>query len=274
MKKSFQHLDFIIDLCGKTQKHFDKRKDLSSVQLVCIGLLERLSHSSLALKTLLKEIDSNRSLEYACGIILRSMLLDALIVLNVYNILLENEASEKTLAEKEQTIKEFCDTSLSDGLENTLQYLCLAKKFNIINQDELGDRYKNLVDGKSSFFEPYTDKSKQPMIRNDIEKPDRPIKLFKKIASKEEFKKLARVYDSYLFYSKYDHFGILYYEISRQPYPKQLKRIREEIEFFILIQSILHDVLFKSSNSDTFLCEQSRKANNYLKEEVLIPSPE
>lgn len=103
------------------------------------------------LKDLTRKINANQSLEYACGIILRSTLLDALIVLNLYNILIDNEASTKTDAEKEQIVKEFCDTLLSDGLENTLKYIKAAKDVNIITQQQLADTYKNFVAARQIF---------------------------------------------------------------------------------------------------------------------------
>src|SRR5690606_5767433 len=136
MDTSFQHLNFIIDHCGKTSRYLDK-KDLNGIQFFCIGLLERLSNSSLALSVLLKEINVNPSLEYACGIILRSTLLDALIVLNLYDIIIKNEANGKTDAESELIVKAFCETMLSDGLGNTLKYIKAAKDVDFITQQQL-----------------------------------------------------------------------------------------------------------------------------------------
>src|SRR5690606_22075959 len=108
----------------------------------------------------------NPSLEYACGIILRSTLLDALIVLNLYQILIDNEASTKTGAEKEQIVKDFCDTLLSDGLENTLKYIKAAKDVNIITQQQLSDTYKNFVAARQIFFEPYANDGSMPVVKN------------------------------------------------------------------------------------------------------------
>ena len=237
METSFQNLNFVIEHYGKTSQYLDN-KDLNSIQFFCIGLLERLSSSSLALNTLLDKMNANPSLEYACGIILRSTLLDALIVLNLYNILIENEASTKTDADKEQIVKEFCDTMLSDGLENTLKYIKAAKDVNIINQQQLKDTYKNFVEGRQMFFEPYTNDGSIPVVKN--KKYYSPTELFKRIANNPKLKELSKIYDSYLFFSKYDHFGILYYEVSRQQYIDQLDRICKGIDLFVGTNSILH----------------------------------
>ena len=270
METTFQHLNFVIDHCGKTSQYLDK-KNLNSIQFFCIGLLERLSSSSLALRTLLEKTNANQSLEYACGIILRSTLLDALIVLNLYNILIDNEASTKTDAEKEQIVKEFCDTLLSDGLENTLKYIKAAKDVNIITQQQLADTYKNFVAARQIFFEPYANDGSMPVVKN--KKYYSPTDLFKRIANNPKLKELSKIYDSYLFFSKYDHFGILYYEVSRQKYIDQLERISKGVELFIGTQSILHLALRMYSGNDAFLNSQSDIAAQYLWDKILNPQP-
>lgn len=270
MDTSIQHLNFVISHSGQTSRHLDK-KNLSSIQFFCIGLLERLSSSALALKTLLENIHSNPSLEYGCGIILRSALLDSLIVLNLYKIVIENEASAKTDAEKEQIVKEFCDSMLSDGLDNTLKYIKAAKDVNIISQQKLKDTFKKFVFNHQSFFEPYADDGTMPVVKN--KKYYSPTELFKKIANTPSLKELSKIYDSYLFFSKYDHFGILYYEVSRQKFDDQLERISKGIELFIGTQSILHLVLRMHSGNDTFLNNQSTGAAQYLQEKILNSKP-
>jgi hypothetical protein len=269
MEKIFQHLNFVIEHCGKTSNYLDK-KNLNSIQFFCIGLLERLSNSSIALKTLLEKINSNTSLEYACGIILRSTLLDALIVLNLYGILIENEESVLPDEEKEKIVKDFCDTILSDGLENTMTYIKTARDFNIISQQQLEDTFKNFVANRQHFFEPYSNDGSQPVVK--IKKYYSPKELFKRIANNPKLKELSKIYDSYLYFSKYDHFGILYYETSRQKYLTQLERINKGVELFIGTQSILHAALQKFSNNDTFLKTQSDISAKYLWDEILNPA--
>lgn len=269
MDTSLQYLDFVISHSNKTSLYLDK-KNLNSIQFFCIGLLERLASSALALKILLEKINNNLSLEYACGIILRSTLLDTLIVFNLYNILIDNEASEKTKDEKEQIVKRFCDTILSDGLDNTLKYIKAARDVNTITQQQLEDTYRNFVLKHQNFFEPYSNDGSKPVLKN--EKYYSPAELFKKIANSPHLKDLSKIYDSYLFFSKYDHFGILYYEVSRQKYIEQLNRISKGVELFIGTQSILHLTLRMYSNNDSFLNHQSEIAAQYLWDKILDPT--
>ena len=242
---------------------------MNSTQFFCIGLLERLTSSSLALKTLLLQINANPSLEFACGIILRSALLDTLIVLNLYNILKDNEASNKTEAEKEQILNDFCNTMLSDGLKNTLEYIKTAKDLNLITEQQLKDTFKNFTASHQIFFEPYANDGSMPVLK--INKYYSPKELFKKLTNSRNLKELSKIYDSYLFFSKYDHFGILYYEVSKEKFIDQLERICKGIELFVGTQSILHLALRMYSGNDNFLNEQSNIAAKYLFDKILFP---
>lgn len=267
MEKLFQYLNFLIAHCRRTIEYFDK-KNLNSIQFSCICLLERLSNPSIALKTLLEKINSDQSLEYACGIIVRSTLLDTLIVLNFYNILIENESGTKAFDEKKQIAEEFCAKILSDGLDKTLNYINIAKDLNVITQQQLEEAYKNFVSGRENYFKPYANDGSRPVVKN--KKYYSPTDLFRRIANNSKLKELSKIYDSYLFFSKYDHFSVLYYEVWRQDYIKKLERIHKAVELFILTQSILHLVLRLYSDKDEFMKNQSYESSKYLNDNFLI----
>lgn len=268
MQDIFDHLDFTISHVEKTNQYLNG-KQLNSIQFFSATLLERLSKAAKGLKVLLSDINNNQDLEFSCGIILRSSLLDILIVQNLYKILIENEASAKTEAEKEEIVKEFCDKMLADGLENTVKYIKAARDVNIINQQQLADTYKNFVKNYSKFFEPYANDGTVPKPKYTFISPD---KLFKNLANTPKLKELSKIYDSYLFFSKYDHFGVLYYETSRQSYLEKLNRIRRGVELFIGTQAILHLALRMHSGNDIFLNEQSNIAAQYLSNKILFPA--
>lgn len=267
MQDIFEHLDFTIAHIEKTNQYLNGNQ-LNSIQFFSATLLERLSKTAKGLKVLLVDINSNQDLEFSCGIILRSSLLDILIVQNLYKILVENEESSLTEPEKEATVKEFCNQMLADGLENTVKYIKAAKDVNIITQQQLADTYKKFVKNYQKFFEPYANDGTVPKPKYSFISPD---KLFKRLANTPKLKELSKIYDSYLFFSKYDHFGVLYYETSRQSYLEKLNRIRRGIELFIGTQAILHLALRMYSNNDAFLNEQSNIAAKYLDENILNP---
>ena len=99
------------------------------------------------------------------------------------------------------------------------------------------------------------------------------IKLFKSLANSSNLKELSKIYDdAYLFFSKYDHFGILYFEVYRMKYEEKLQRIFRGIELFLGGQSILHIMLNQYTPNDTFVIEQSNLAATYLFEKVVSPN--
>lgn len=265
MQTLFDHLDFVTNHVQKTNDHLNQ-KQLNSIQFFSANLLERLSKASKGLKVLLSCINSDNDLEFSCGIILRSALLDILIVQNLYKILIENEGSSKNENEKEEVVKKFCDTILADGLENTVKYMKAAKEVNIIKQDQLTEMYKNFVRANQEFFQPYAGDGSVPICKYTFISPD---KLFKRLANTPQLKELSKIYDSYLFFSKYDHFGILYYETSRCAYTNKINRIRRAIELFIGTLAILHLGLRLYSDNDSFLNDQSNIAAKYLCEKIL-----
>jgi len=270
MDTSITHLRFINDHCNKTSIYLDK-KTINKIQVFCLGLLERLSNSSNAIAILLEQIQVNPSLEYACGIILRSSLLDALIVFNLYQKMTENEDGLRTYTEKEQILNKFCESIFSDGLENTIRYLKEAKNLNLLTQGILQESYVNLVKGKEFLFEPYNNLGSEPIVKE--KKPFSPTSLFKNIAISPKLKELSKIYDSYLFFSKYDHFGIIYYEVRKYEFVNKLRLIRQSIEILMLSHAILHLILRSFSDNDSYLNDQSNIAAKYLSDNIPDSSP-
>jgi hypothetical protein len=266
MQKTIQHLDFVAHQYHETG-HYLNQKELTSVQFFCIGLLERLANNSKALKVLLSEVHKNPALEFGCGIIMRSALLDSLIVLKLYSLILANEAGTKTQGEKDAVIKDYCDTILSDGLSNTLGYFKVAKDTHIITEEQYTDTLNEFAKKYEHFFQPHAGDGSVPNLK--IIKYYSPTNLFKDIAANPTLKELSKQYDAYLYFSKYDHFGILYYEVSRQNHLEQIDRIQKAIEFFVGINSILHMTLRLNAGNDGFLNHQSNTAAKYLDSEIV-----
>lgn len=244
-------------------------KSLNSVQILSIALLERLCKTSKALRILLSNIDNDQDLEHSCGIILRSSLLDTLIAFNLYTKHINAEINSVTKVKDEEQINEFCDKALADGLVHTIKYIKAAKDSNIIDQQQLEQTYKNLTENYSTFFDSYPNDGTTPELKSKYKQFLSPEKLFKSLAQAPKFKELSKIYESYLFFSKYDHFGIQYYEVSRKPFSDKKNLIKQAIDFFVGIQVILHDLLDSYSNNDLFLKNQAMISGSYLSEKML-----
>lgn len=242
-------------------------KQLTSIQTFCLGLLERLSHTTLTLKTLFQEIQSDRKHEFSAGILTRALLLDTLISMNLYKLIKDSEAVGKPETEIEASVKDLCETILSDGLEKTFSYLKSAKDFGFINEQQLKKSYNNMAVVHKPFLNPHFNDGTKPTLRH--KQFYSPTKLFQNLANTVDLKKVASLYDTYLYYSKYDHFGILYYQVVRVNHQNKLMIYLKAIKSFAAAHAFLHVILAKYSSNDEFLKAQSDLTNKYLLEKVI-----
>ena len=87
-------MSFLIDHTKKTLDYFDKN-EIDNTRLFILGFLERLFHASITLKLIIPAYKKEVEHEYSLGIILRSLLLDNLIILSVYKTLKDNKNISK-----------------------------------------------------------------------------------------------------------------------------------------------------------------------------------
>jgi hypothetical protein len=212
-------------------------------------------------------MEKNLKHEFSAGVLTRALLLDTLISMNLYKLIKDSETSGKPESEIEALVKDFCETILSDGLEKTFAYLKSAKDFGFIDEQNLKDSYNNMADVHKPFLNPYPGDGSKPDLKH--KQFYAPTKLFQNLANTSDLKKVASLYDTYLYYSKYDHFGILYYQVVRENHGKKLKIYLNAIESFVAAQALLHVVLAKYSSNDDFLNAQSALTNIYLLEKVI-----
>jgi hypothetical protein len=260
------HLDFLEKTSGDTCRYLYP-KQLTSIQTFCLGLLERLSHTTLTIKTLFQEMGKELKHEFGAGILTRALLLDTLISMNLYKLIKDSEAAEKTEPEIEAIVKEFCETILSDGLEKTFSYFKSAKEFGFIDDQQLKNSYNNMAVIHKPFLNPHPGDGSKPDLKH--KQFYAPTKLFQNLANTADLKKVATLYDTYLYFSKYDHFGILYYQVIREDHGNKLKIYLNAIESFIAAHALLHVVLAKYSANDEFLNSQADLTNKYLLEKVI-----
>jgi hypothetical protein len=263
--RHFEHLKFIISNSDEVSNYL-YGKELSVTQTFCLGIIERLHHSSKTIITLLEKIEQEPSHEYSIGIITRALLLDTLTGMNLFKIFSESEAlnEHKEITNEKATI--FCEINLADGLSKTISYLADAKKYGFINDNQLKEAYKNTVASKSNFFEPYQNNGTIPVLKH--KKYFSPRQLFEILALDENMKRTASIYDAYLYFSKYDHFGIMYYEIIRQHKTEKENIYLEAFEGLVAHLAFLIIVLFKTLDTDEFLNNKAIQANQYFSKMV------
>lgn len=202
MESIFKRLDLVIEFTEKTTKYFDGR-ERNEIMLFGMCMLERLNFACEGLKVLLNQFTINTKLEYSAGIIIRSLLLDHLIVMNAMEVYgIYKDGNDRFAAE----MKAFCLMMLSDGVKNTLEYFENYKTK--VSPEIMKKMYVNLVASNPECFEEYANDGSVPVLKT--KEFISPKKLYHKLKNSRDLNKYASAYEAYLYYSKYDHFGSMF----------------------------------------------------------------
>jgi hypothetical protein len=267
MKKTLQHLDFLIVHTQTIMSHYNK-EEMARIPYFCLGLLERLHSSAVGLRLLVENIEKAPELEYSAGLIARTTILDFLFALRAYHIQTSNVESGKAAEDSKAELKEYCNEVLADGLKQTFQYLSDVHVEGGLTQDELNERYRNLSNQYSAFLEPYQEDGKPPVVR--FKSPSSARQLYKLLLSHATLKPLARNYDTYSYYSKYEHFGILSYVLKRRLSKEQQTALINALELFVLHDFIICSLMKDYLPDDEFIKEKYRYVGEYIHKEVFV----
>lgn len=268
MKIILQHLQFIQSAAAETCSQL-YTKEINSVQTFCLTLLERLQHSAGSLILLFNAMNDDRSHEFSAGIITRSQILDTLIGMNLLLVVKKAEADGVDAPERESRILEFRNIMLADGLSQTIFYLKKAKDLGLITEDNLKTNFTNFVHTYKPFFNEYAIEGAEPTMK--YPKAAGPTDLFKNLANHPELKNIASLYDAYLYFSKYDHFGIMSSQIIREPWGTKMKIYLDAYEALVAALSFLHVILAGQEPADEFIKQRLTATNQYPLEQVIKP---
>jgi hypothetical protein len=113
-------------------------------------------------------------------------------------------------------------------------------------------------------FEPYANDGSRPVIRSKAYKS--PKQMFNTLVTSRDLKSYKSIYEAYLFYSKYDHFGQMFYGLSRRRPIDQLANIDKAITIFpriLLFTIVILETLF---GSDIFLKSKRESITLFIDE--------
>jgi hypothetical protein len=268
MIETIKHLDFIIEHSGKTI-HYYKQTEVKRIQFFYLGLCERLHAGAKGLKVLLSTLDSQneRELEFSSGLVIRTLLLDFLIGLRGYDIFNNARQLGKARVDTEAELIGYCNSVLADGVTHTFRHLTHFKNEGAITQDQLNEAFRNMAQKYQAFVGPYNEDSKAPAPR--FPPAPKVLDLFKILSSGEQsLKELAKNYDTYSFYSKYEHFNIMSYDLMRRYTAEQDHTLKSSVKLLVLHLFISSQVM-EAFASDEFLKEQTKIAGEYIAHEVV-----
>ena len=259
--EALKHLNFFVTTLPAILNHYNE-KEVNEVQQFSLGLLRRLEHGSISLKILLEQFQPIPEVDFSAGLIIRAIYLDMLISLNYYKVLkdgLNNKLSEHDLKNK---VDLYCKTVLADGLDQTSKYLEQAVSFGFKTAKELREVFNVFAKSYPTYFKDHPGDGSKP--KSIFPKADSPTKLFKKLADDVEMRDISGIYDGYLYYSKYDHFGELYFDTHNSSNSEKLKMATKAIRLFTRHCAILYEALDRTTPNDEIVKEEYKKVVLYM----------
>ena len=254
----FEHLSFITNSSIRIGNYYGE-KNVRSIEYICLGYIQRLRSYSKSIKILLEKEKDFVDVEVAIGIILRAQILDQITVLML---------SDK-IEKKSDDINVFLARILSDGLSHTARYLEDIKHQTFVKENDY-DINKALLNLESKYNE-ILFRCELPEIEYRFDTKQK-LKPFSAKDEAGELIYLNGMYDKYLWYSKYDHFGILFFEAFSSSTDSKIKYIENQIKEMTLTLTILIGILVGNNTveGNEFIKQEYLLCTEYLKNSNLI----
>lgn len=265
MNKSIDHLNFISHHIDKTLKYISQ-KNLTYVEILLYNLAERLRNTSSSLILLLQNYEVNNVHEFSIGILIRPLMADTLIGLYIYQQLEENEKlGEGKLTEEafRLRINIIAEAFLSDGFSKTIEYAELQESKELMSKEKLQIFYNQFVKDHEDFFEKYAFDGTKPKIKAYTGIKTSTTALYKSITQSETLRKFSRIYDTWVYYSKYEHQSITTLKLLRN-LEGHKERISISIQDLGMHSYFIHRFLAASFREDDFLINQTELIMTYV----------
>ena len=195
-----------------------------------INYLERFTYNLKSINILLGHYKDVPHVETSIGLIMRASLLDYMTTAYLSTYMADAKPDDAPSQEKFK--KEF-DSMIADQVRHTISYAKLALSIGHIKKPD----YKKVIEG---LFHSYHFVFADTAIEYDT--PEKklisshtisPTALYKRIHSHPLTNKYAGVYDLYIYYSKYEHFGIMTHFLQRRGEDLNLDTILAGIKYMI-----------------------------------------
>jgi hypothetical protein len=188
-------------------------------------------------------------------------MLDYMITLHVLNILTDANPKEKPV-DLITRLDEECCNYLADGIRRYFNDIDRVK--DKVDEKTVSNIYNNLYHSNPHFFEPYLSKGKKPTLLKKF-KVLAAAHMFEAIDKSRSLKLFSDVYIAYSHYSKYDHFGIMFYDVSRSTDASKIKVMDLSIAAFPRLLLYNTIVLHAINSNDSFLKEMIEKTKIFIR---------
>jgi hypothetical protein len=193
-----------------------------------INYLERFTYSLESIEILLANFKRKPNVETAIGLIIRASLLDFITItyLSSYN----GDIKPGNTKAQQEFDKEF-DSLVSDQIHNTIKYLELMKKQKQVSKEDFELTIQNLYHTYNFLFNGLDLSNPSSTLKTESFKSTK--KMFIRINNHPLTKKMSMVYDLYIYYSKYEHFGIMTHFMQRENINQDLDRIVWSVRYIV-----------------------------------------
>lgn len=246
LKLLIQLNDEVISIANEA-KYKIPEDDYPLLDFVWIGFFNRFIDTLVSTNILLQYYKEKRNVETAIGLTFRASLLDFMIA--VYFGTYESEIDDKK-PETRKRLDDVLTNFICDQLKYTIKHLELAHKLQVITYQQYSIGLKNFFEKHKIFFTHFDEKNLTSCLKG---KKFTVTEVFNRIHQDKQLKHLSEVYDYYIFYSKYDHFGILTNSMQSMSITEEFARIR-----------LIYDYIYKGVISMSLkLCETHKDLLKY-----------
>ena len=253
-KAALSELILLIDelvILGKASLNKFPTDSYELLPFVFINYLERYTYALDSVNILLRSYEKNPNVETSIGLIIRTSLLDFMTVSYLrayYSDISPNDALSQ------EKFDEVFNSLLVDHINNTFKYLKLAKNVGFINEKERIETLDSLYHTYHFLFNTAITDYDNPSEALISQKYITPKDLFTKLISHPVTKNDAYVYDMYMYYSKYEHFGIVTHFLQRRGVNEDFSSMIESLTF--VVKGLGLSMAFLSKNPDVLVSEK------------------
>jgi len=195
-KISLENLQETISASAEALPYFQKGGDEIARFAFCA--IEKISKTAQGIKRLYTALDGNDDLEFSLGILLRSLMMDNLMIQNIkYQIFsAKDDKPQIDSAAIKEIVKAICYKFLADGTDNFIKDLKLSDNLSPAQQEAAAKQFASM------FPKAYDLTSGKPILKKEFKFQ---IKSLYTDSKHESLVSLDSTYNLYTFWSKYDH---------------------------------------------------------------------
>jgi hypothetical protein len=237
-KISLENLQETITVSEEALPYFKKGGDEIGRFSFCA--IEKISKTAQGIKRLYTALDGNDDLEFPLGILLRSLMMDNLMVQNIkYKIFsAKDDNPQIENAAIKEIVKEICYKFLADGTDNFIKDLKLSDNFSPAEQEAAAMRFASM------FSKAYDLSSGKPVLKKGFKYQ---LKELYNNSKHESLVSLESTYNLYTFWSKYDHLS--HWTSMAKGIPFERRKGKIDLAIVIVLME-LRDVLVLAYDFD------------------------